>query len=383
MTTRSSRRGPDRSWRDPLVWGVWASAMLLVLTACSGGSLDTASGAGSGSDVLTDAMKPVTKVAAPTEKFTQPKDKHILILSCGSSGQGCVNEAKEEERVAKSLGWTVDVVDGKLDPTVWNQVVKQAAQSGVDGIIAISSDPNLYGDAMEIVADKDIPFVLTQQTPGDKDVKGIDTYIAPDPQVGGHDVAKWIIADSGGRANVLVIDFPGFANVNQRGAKIIEKLESDCEDCTVTKVDQAPATIGTGLAPLVTNQLQQNPGIDYIWGSDDCCVSFMQQGIQQAGRTGSVKLASMTGYPEQMTQIKDGTMGAELASPTLFSAWLAVDSLGRLMAGEPTQKYWALPQRIWTKSTIDKAPPEIFKVGWNTEVDYQKMFEDLWGTSTS
>ncbi len=381
MTTKSSRRGQVRTWRKPTVWGVSVSATLLVLTACSGGSLDEGSKTSGVSDVLTDAMKPVTEVAGPTEAFQQPADKHVLILSCGSSGQGCVNEAEEEKKVAESLGWTVDVVDGKLDPTVWNQVVKQAAETGIDGIIAVSSDPNLFAEAMEVVAARDIPFVLTQQAPGDQDVAGIDTYIAPDPKVGGTDVAEWIIADSDGKADVLILDFPGFTNVNQRAAAIKKSLESDCADCRVRTADVAPATIGTNLAPLVTNQLQQNPGIDYIWGSDDCCVSFMLQGIQQAGKTGEVKLASMTGYPEQMTQLKTGELAAELASPTFYAAWLAVDSLGRLMADEKTEKFWRLPQRIWTDGTIADAPPEVFKVGWNTEADYESKFEELWGVS--
>lgn len=378
--TRSFQR-PVRSWRDPLTWGALSTAAALVLSACSGGSLDEGSKDSGVSNVLTDAMKPVTEVDGPTEAFQQPNDKHVLILSCGSSGQGCVNEAEEEKKVAESLGWTVDVVDGKLDPTVWNQVVKQSAESGIDGIIAVSSDPNLYAEAMEVVAAKDIPFVLTQQAPGDKDVAGIDTYIAPDPKVGGADVAEWMIADSDGKANVLVLDFPGFTNVNQRAATIKQKLESECEDCVVTVSDVAPATIGTNLAPLVTNQLQKNPDIDYIWGSDDCCVSFMLQGIQQAGRTGSVKLASMTGYPEQMTQLKTGELSAELASPTFYAAWLAVDTLGRLMSGQQTEKFWRLPQRIWTDGTISDASPEVFEVGWNTDADYKARFEELWGVS--
>lgn len=381
MTTRIFRSRPVRSWRDPMVWGVAAGATLLVLSGCSGGSLAEGSDGGDVSEVLTDAMKPVTEVDGPTAAFKQPSDKHILILSCGSSGQGCVNEAEEEKKVAESLGWTVDVVDGKLDPTVWNQVIKQAAETGIDGIIAVSSDPNLFAEAMEVVAAKDIPFVLTQQAPGAQDVAGIDTYIAPDPKVGGADVAEWIIADSDGKADVLILDFPGFTNVNQRAATIKERLESDCPDCKVRVSDVAPATIGTNLAPLVTNQLQQNPGTDYIWGSDDCCVSFMLQGIQQAGKTNEVKLASMTGYPEQMTQLKTGELSAELASPTFYAAWLAIDTVGRLMAGEETEKFWRLPQRIWTDGTIADAPPEVFEVGWNTEVDYESKFQELWGVS--
>lgn len=368
--------------RGAFLWATVATVSALTLAACSGGSNDTNDTSGSGDDskVVTDAMAPVDTVDAPTEAFTPPSDKRILIMSCGSAGQGCENEADVSEEVAKSLGWTVDRIDGKLDPTVWNQTVKQAVNSGVDGIIAVSADPNLYGDAMELVAKENIPFVLTEQTPGDEDVEGIDTYIAPDPKVGGADVAEWITADSDGKAHVLLLDVPGFTNVQQRTAAIAENLEAECEDCVVYKADITAATLGTSLAPLVTNQLQQHPDINYIWGSDDCCVSFMQQGIQQAGKTGSVKLMSMTGYPQQMTQIKTGEMSFELASPTPYAAWLSVDSLARLMAGEPTEKFWVLPQRIWTAQNIDDAPASVSDKGWDVEFDYQAKFHELWGT---
>lgn len=382
MSIKMNNAGTGRRTATTMA-GALAAASILVLAGCSGDTGDSGESSPSGSDttVVIDAMGPIDQVDAPTEPFTVPTDKHILILSCGSAGQGCVIEAEEQKRVAESLGWTVDVIDGKLDPTVWNQTVKQAVDSGVDGIIAVSADPNLYGDAMESVAAAGVPFVLTQQTPGDQDVEGISTYIAPDPKVGGADVAEWLIADSDGQAHVLLLDVPGFTNVQQRTAAIAATLEADCPDCVVYKADITPATLGTSLAPLVTSQLQQHPDIDYIWGSDDCCVSFMQQGIQQAGRTGTVKLMSMTGYPQQMTQLTTGEMDLELASPTPFSAWLAVDSLARLMAEQPTQEFWVLPQRIWTAANIDEAPESVFEKGWDIEFDYQSMFQELWGTN--
>lgn len=361
-----------------------ATASLLAMTACSGGSADEGNDESSSNTaeapVVTDAMGQVTEATLPIEPFTPPTDKHIVIMPCGGAGAGCPDEAKEEKAVAESLGWTVDIIDGKNDPTVWNQVVKQAVDSGADGIIAIAADPNLYAEAMGAVAAKDIPFVLTQQTPFDGDVKGIDTYVAADPPVGGEDAAEWIRADSGGKGHVLLLDIPGYRGLGERITTIAETLGDDCPDCKVYKADMTVATLGTSLAPLVTTQLQQHPDIEYIWASDDCCVSFIQQGIQQAGMTDSVKVMSVSGYPDYMTQLKDGKLAFELASPTLgLTSWVAVDSLARLMAGVPTEEFWAMPQRVFTNENIDEAPAEVFEKGWDVEFDYQSQFKDTWG----
>lgn len=358
----------------------------LVLAGCSGGSADAGStsdaaqgGSASASSVTVDAMNPVTEFDGPTQAFQPPSDKHILLLYCGSAGQGCVNEANETKIAAESLGWTVDMVDGKLDPTVWNQVVKQAVDSGVDGIISISGDPNLMTDAMAGVQAKDIPFVLTSQVPTDADTPGVDTYIAVDPVSGGNDVADWIIADSGATANVLLLDLPGYYSAMTRTKTIGDDLARDCPNCVVTKADIAVQTMGTSLAPLVTAQLQQHPDVDYVWSPDDCCVSFVQQGIQQAGKASGIKVVSFGGFPDQLKNVQTGQVAAEQAVATLYQSWLSVDSLARLMAGQPAQKYWAVPERIWTAANIADAPAEMFTSGWNTDFDFRASFKQMWG----
>lgn len=351
----------------------------MVLAACSGGSVD-AGNAGAGTGTRVDAMNPVTQAEGPTQAFAPPSGKRVLILLCGSAGQGCVDEANESKRAAETLGWTVDVVDGKLDPTVWNQVVKQSVESGVDGIIAISADPNLMADAMREVQARDVPFVVTNQVPAADDVQGIDTYLAPDPVRGGHDVADWIIADSGGDAKVLLLDLPGYDSAMTRTRTIAEDLERECGSCVVHEADISVQTMGTSLAPLVTSQLQQHPDVDYIWSPDDCCVLFVQQGTLQAGRGSSVEIVSMGGFPDQLGGIRSGQLAADLATATRYTSWLSVDSLARLMAGQPVEEYWTVPQRLWTTENIDEAPEQMFTSGWNTDFDYEALFTGMWGS---
>lgn len=366
------------SGRRGILLGAAIATVSLALAGCTG-AVGGGSPSASGSKVVIDAMNPVTQVKAPTGAFTQPADKHILILYCGSSGQGCVAEANETKRVAESLGWKVDMLDGKLDPTVSNQLLKQAAQTGIDGIIDIAADPNLMADAMAVVHGKKIPFVLTAQVPTDKDVAGVDTYLGSDPVGGGSGIADWIKADSGGKANVLLLNLPGYYSAETRTATIASKLKSDCSGCVVQEADIPVQTMGTSLSPLVTSRLQQNPNTTYVVSPDDCCLSFIYQGIQQANKTSSVKVVSVQGFPDQLANIASGTLAADQATPILYESWLSIDSLGRLMAGLPTERYWPMPQRLWTAANIGEASQEIFKSGWNLDFDYQSMFKKLWG----
>ncbi|MET0453960.1 MAG: sugar ABC transporter substrate-binding protein [Mycobacterium sp.] len=374
---RRDRRMTLRPWQRRAA-GVVAIGAALILTGCSS-SAGGAGPVGSASTATVDAMKPVTEVDGPTEAFTPTPGKRILVLVCGSGGQGCALEGDEQKRAAEALGWQVDLVDGQLDPKVWNQAVQQAVDSGVDGIIAISADPNLYGAAMESVRAKNVPFVLTNQTPQQSDVQGIDTYIATDPVKGGNDVTDWIVADSGGQAKVLLLDLPGYRDAMTRTKTIDDDLAKDCPGCVVYRSDISVQTMGTSLAAQVTSQLQQHPDVDYVWSADDAAASFVAQGIQQAGRGSSVKLVSMGGFPDQLARVQTGQVAADLATATPYTAWLAVDSLARIIAGQPAEPYWPIPQRLWTTANIAEGDEQMLDVGWDTDFDFMNAFKTMWG----
>lgn len=366
---------------------VVAGMVAFTLAACSspddssGGASTGSSNAAAKADVNVAAMDPVSAYAGPKESFKPPAGKRIMILVCGNAGRGCIDEANAQKAAVESLGWKAQLVDGRFDPKVWNQAVQQAVDSNVDGIIAVAADPKLYGDAMESVAKKNIPFVLTAQSQQAGDPAGIDSYISPDAVTGGTSVAQWIAAVSDSKAKVLLLDLPGYADAVQRTRTINDKLSADCKGCKVYKANISVPTMGTSLAPLVTAQLQQHPDVDYVWSPDDAASGFVAQGIQQAGKTDSIRVVSTGGTPDQLARIKDGTGSADLANSPGFQGWLAVDTMARLIAGQPAQTSWASPQRLWTTDNIADASADVIASGWNLEFDYQSYFKTLWGIS--
>lgn len=371
------------------------AAIAVTVVGCSSGTSQTggqtnngtgtsaASGAPTGNSAQTlSSMQPISTWFGPTQHFAPPVHKHIVIMICGAQGGGCVREGEGAKAAAEALGWTADVVDGKLDPTEWNRAVKQAAESGVDGIYDISGNPNVMGDAMSVVRAKHIPFVLAEQSPAAGDQGGIASYVDPDPVGGGKIVAQWIAADSASRAHVLILGIPGYADILTRNNAIVDGLKSDCNNqCKTYHVDISTATMGTSLAPSVTSELQQHPDINYVWSADDAISDFVAQGIQQAGKSSTVKLVSGAGAPEILGKLKSGGSAADLATGDQWEGWLGIDTLARVMAGAPYQKLWREPQRLWTTTNISQAPAEIFTHGWNPEFDYQAGFKKLWGVA--
>ncbi|WP_345420855.1 sugar ABC transporter substrate-binding protein [Pseudonocardia xishanensis] len=324
-------------------------------------------------------MKPVTTFVGPTESFTPVKDKHIMVLVCGNFGKACIRLGEGAKQAAESLGWRVDMVDGRLDPTVWNRAVKQAVDAGIDGIVSVAADPNLMGEAMAAVNAKHVPFVMISQSPKPGDVPGVRSWIRPDAVKGGTDVGTWIAADSGDKGSALLIDLPDYADIMKRNDAIADTLTKTCQECTVHRVTGSSQTVGTSLAPLVTSQLQQHPDVNYVWSPDDAVSNFVAQGIQQAGKSATVKLVSGAGEPEALAKIKAGTHAADLASPNNFMGWLAGDALIRAISGVPVQDVWDVPQRFFSAVNINDGGPDLTEVGWNVEFDYRDQLKKMWG----
>ena len=108
------------------------------------------------------------------------------------------------------------------------QAVKQAVDSGVDGIISVGANPNLMGEGMTAVAAKDVPFVITSQSPQKGDLPGVDSWIRPDAVKGGSDIGKWIAGDSDGAGSVLIIDTPEYADSMMRNDSVANTLQRQC-----------------------------------------------------------------------------------------------------------------------------------------------------------
>lgn len=364
--------------------GVTALVGALALAGCSSGSSDgTSQGASNASSVKIDlpAMDPVTTFEGPTDVVQAPKGKHIMILLCGKAGEGCVVQAAGAKAAAEALGWTADVVDGKLDPAQWNSLVSQAVDQKVDGIIDTSIDPALMGDAMAKVAKAKIPFTVTMSAEQPTEPEGTASYVSPDPPRGGKIIADWIQADSGDKASVLILDSPEYPDSILRNDTIADQLKKDCSGCSVSRVKFSAQTMGTSLAPLVASQLQQHPDINYVWAPYDAGSAFVAQGIQQAGKTKGVKLVTHDGSPAAFARIGDGTQAADLATPRQYAGWLAVDGLVRSFAGAPVKKNWDVPVRLFTTDNIKPDLASLTKDSWETEMDYQAEFKRLWGLS--
>jgi ribose transport system substrate-binding protein len=348
-------------------------------TAACGSTSSGAGNAGSASSqvspavssAVSAAMAPVTAFPDPTGHVKPPAGKKIVAITCSSQGYGCVQGAIGVQSAGRMLGWNVTVVDGKGDPSVWNSAVQQAVVSRADGIVLLAVNPALVQGALAKAKAAGIPVeeVFIPKFSG----PSVDGYVTTDHVQGGKILADWIIKDSAGKANILMLNEPEFPELVQRNNALLAELKANCPGCNV--VDTVQLNIGTmaqQLAGAVTSSLQTHPNVGYVVAPFDSAGIFAAQGIRQAGKSSQVKLAGAEGDPNGIQGVQGGTQAVDLATVPPWGGWAAMDLLARHFAGDPIT-IEALPQRLLNKSNVPSGK------GWTGDVNYQAKFAAIWG----
>jgi ribose transport system substrate-binding protein len=307
----------------------------------------------------------------PDEPVPVVRGKKVVAITCGSQGYGCVQGAQGVVAAGKTLGWDVQVVDGKGDPSVWNAAVVQAVADRADGIVLAAINPALVQDGLARARAAHIPVIVEflPKLPG----ASVDGYITTDHAAGGKVLADWIISDSGGRAKVLMLDEPAFPELVSRNDAVRAELRAACSGCSI--VSSAKFSIGTmaqQLPSLVSSALQSHPDIGYVLAPFDSAGTFAAQGIRQSDQP-AVKLVSGEGDPDGLTRVRTGEQAADLATVPGWAGWAAVDDLLRLFHGKPVTDY-TLPQRLFTKASVPAGSG-----GWAGDLDYAAKFRAVWG----
>lgn len=347
----------------------------------SSSSADKAAG-GTASGVSSDVAATIKEFSAPVtwpgpnDPVTPPKGKKITIVICGSQGITCVRVGNGAKAAAQALGYQANVIDGRSDPSVWNQAVQSAIADKSDGIVLAAVPAGLVAGGVAKAKKAGIPVAETLGVTGTPDEK---------TDVSRPDVAKansaWIARDSGGKANVLLLRDAEFPETETTAKLYPDELKKDCSGCSVSKsVNFTLALASQRLAGNVAQALQQNPNINYIITPFDTIVPFVSQGIRQAGKTGKVKMIGLGADPPSIQAIKSGDEAMSLGDPAEWIGWTAVDAIVRSLAKKDippadsvTQSSYVIPQRYVTKDNLAGAD------GWQGDFDYQSKFKELWG----
>lgn len=351
-------------------------AALLVSAAFVGG----AQSADTDPAVIADAKSFVETVKAPPSAWPGPtaspaaaEGKIVTIISCAQASN-CSVDAQAALEAAQALGWNATIIDGKGDPGIYNASIRSAVNAGSDGIINISLPPDLVQDGLRYAAERKIPVInaadIISKDPlifGNVEHQWVDQGIM---------LAKWIIADSDGKAGVAIVrddEFPGVKDRQDNVAKVL----AECAGCTV--LDEVGLTIQQATNPSIMQQQVQSlvarfgDQMTYIVAPFGTVDGLVIPALRAAGRT-DVKVVGYDGNKQQVQLCQQGSIGAIAVTMLAWTGWGAVDQLNRAFAGEPAAEQ-NVPAFLATSETCAGT-------GLAEDVstfDYQGEYLKLWG----
>jgi ribose transport system substrate-binding protein len=280
-----------------------------------------------------------------------------------------------------ALGWDLKIIPMKsTDP---GPAVQQAIDAKVDFIASSGLAIAQYQPQLDAAKAAGIPVLSCYGTDDPDPSTGLymqcgdETFVEKSGPV----MADWVIADSEGKANILVVNIPDFPVLVSEVDAYKAQIAKNCAGCKITELNVTLQDLIGGTIPAsIVSKLQANPDVNYVYYSFGDLPGGVTAALQSAGLDKKVTQYGQDFSTIDLDEIVAGTMGPWAADPKGYAAWLMVDAAARLSLGmtlDEERAAAALPTIIISKPADAKA---ISDVGGDwMPPGAEDAFKKLWG----
>ena len=340
-------------------------------------------------DIVAEAKKDLVIYAGPQSEWrgptTGPKPvpgKTIVFVSNDESNDANHAWGLAIVEAAKMIGWKASVIDGKATPTGWINAFDQAIALKVDGIIT-SADAKSLPDAIKEATSRGIPIVGIHAValPGPNPELGLFTNIQEDPRDIGKAQADWVIADSNGKAKVVVTSHNEFA-IAETKSRAVEARLKQCVDCKIMEYSSTPiAEVAQRQPQLVLSWVQRFGLPLYITAVADYTLDFQVPALRSAGvDPKQVKLIGADGQRSAYDRIRTGQFQTVTVSePVEEQGYQAVDEMNRAFNKTPASSF-VQPPYLVTPDNVNAEGGN--KSQFNPTNGYKEHYLKIWGTKS-
>jgi ribose transport system substrate-binding protein len=367
--------------------GVWLAGLgvLVMAAGCSSGggssspppasaSTSTSSAAAAGSGGVPAAVTATLNKYLGVPAFTAPggpvdvaklRGKKVFVIPIEETPFTQAVEAGEKA-AAKAAGVQLTFYPNQGEVSQWVQGMQTAiAQKPALIILDTAPDPRELQPQIAAAKAAGIPVLVTHfydVTSPDPPAcagcaAGVTGIVKAPISIAGGAEADWIIADSGGKANVLIVGLNGLLPVPGMIAAADAQFKQYCPACKITTTAINLSQLGTaGAFGQVSSALVQDPGITYVDPLFDASIPGTLAAIEAAGKTSQIKIVSFNGSSFALQDVASGTspVAADVAEPDAWVGYANMDQAFRIMAGQPTVNE-TTPIRIFDSANITQA----------------------------
>jgi ribose transport system substrate-binding protein len=297
---------------------------------------DTAGGDGvAAAQARVDEFSKTLTEIGVTEPVAVPADLEVFYAQC---------PVPVCEQIAQGLQKAVDAVGGTLTIQAYDgspEGTQAAFQAGVQAApdIFMSSGNPVEWYEQELVEFEALGIPVVQWSiPGGLVPDGMTANLITggDYYFQGALIADWIVAETGGEANVLAMNMGGtfpVLGLEQQGFE--NQMAEVCPDCklNVQEISLDQLLAGEHISVAIS-EFQKDPEINYIFTGFGDMLIGLHEALADNGLAEGVPSASQAGTTANYQLIADGKQAIDIGLPSEFLAYRALDAGLRALAGQ-------------------------------------------------
>jgi ABC-type sugar transport system substrate-binding protein len=262
------------------------------------------------------------------------------------------NEGAQAE--ADKLGVKLTIVSEEFSPQTGADQLDSCVSRGVDGILLWPLDANSYLPGLLKAQQAGIPVVAIDTKASEESMKLIVSFVGADKYAQGEVSAKQLGEALGGSGDVVIIAgqagnnttiarTDGFLAANP-GLNVLATVNAD--------FDQQKALVAS--RDLLTKFGDQIKG---VYAEDDAMAAGFMQALNESGLDFKPIVIGIGGMKLAFDAINAGDMTSTIMQPPFENGRLAIETLGKVMAGETVDAVVPLENIVVTKENIGSYEP--------------------------
>ncbi|MBS5064723.1 MAG: sugar ABC transporter substrate-binding protein [Hungatella hathewayi] len=312
-----------------------AAAMVLGLTACSGGgetataTTQAAATEGTTAKAAADAVTEAVGSEASAEGYTIGFSPYTL------TNEYFVAVLDGVQRACEELGCELIYFDAQNDPTQQATQIDDMIASGIDALVYIPYDSASSRTALEACRAAGIKVINVDNVVTEDEFDLIDGIIASDNTQLGYLSGQWVAEHHPDGANILIVHLQTAEScvISVDGFWKGVKENTDNPDAFVeVQVVEGKGETSTAFE-VTADALQAHDNIDVIYCINDPSALGAVQAVEEAGRAGKVDVLGKDAAPISKHAIKEGKIAQSSAQRPTYMGYKGVYSLVELLKG--------------------------------------------------
>jgi ABC-type sugar transport system substrate-binding protein len=296
-----------------MVTGVAAIAVVgLGLSACGSSSSSGGGGGGGGT-----AAKKNLELIVGTKS-----DDFYVTMECGAQAE------------AKKLGVNLKITGpADFSPSEQAPILNSVVASKPDALIVAPTDAKALNPELQRIQAGGTKIVFVDTTSSNSSL-GV-SRISTDNLGGGKLAADSLAKEIGGKGTVAVIDVnPGISTTDARIQGFAQEMKAKYPGITVLGTQYDNDSTATA-ASQVASDIAAHPNLNGVFATNVLSAQGAGTGVQHAGKSGKVKVATFDAEPQQMQMLKSNTIQLAVAQAPYLEGQDGVQQALNAAEGKP------------------------------------------------